>query len=62
MKTCDKFMDMIKMIYTSRSKIPEKKLNKLMKKDIYQVFIYYAKLHDISRKHINILKSELRKL
>jgi ATP-dependent protease ClpP protease subunit len=50
MKTCDKFMDMIKMIYTSRSKIPEKKLNKLMKKDLYlepTKCVKYGIAHDI---------------
>jgi ATP-dependent protease ClpP protease subunit len=35
MRTCSKFMDMIRNTYTSMTKIPEKKLKKLLKRDIY---------------------------
>jgi len=35
MRTCAKFMDMIKNTYMSHTKIPEKKLKKLLKRDIY---------------------------
>lgn len=35
MKSTDKFMAMIKKMYLSKTKIPEKKFKRLMKKDIY---------------------------
>tara|TARA_B100000287_G_scaffold132723_1_gene124806 strand:+ start:6604 stop:7185 length:582 start_codon:yes stop_codon:yes gene_type:complete len=35
MRSCTKLMDMINKTYTSMTKIPEKKLKKLMKRDIY---------------------------
>lgn len=35
MKTCDKLMNMIKKIYIEKTKIPNKKLKHMMKKDIY---------------------------
>lgn len=35
MKSCTKFMKAIKDIYMKKTKIPEKKFKKLMKKDIY---------------------------
>jgi ATP-dependent protease ClpP protease subunit len=37
MRTASKFMDMIKDTYTTHTKIPEKKLKKLLKRDIYLV-------------------------
>jgi hypothetical protein len=33
-KTCDKLMKMIRETYLNKTKIPEKKLNKLLKRDI----------------------------
>ena len=33
--TCTKIMDMVKSVYTERTKIPEKKLKTLMKRDVY---------------------------
>ena len=35
LKSTDKFMKNLKKMYLEKTKIPEKKLNKLMKKDIY---------------------------
>jgi ATP-dependent protease ClpP protease subunit len=35
MKSTDKFMKMLKKMYLSKTKIPEKKFKKLMKKDVY---------------------------
>src|SRR5210317_1107594 len=35
MKTTEKFMKMLKKMYLSKTKIPEKKFKRLMKKDIY---------------------------
>ena len=35
MKMCDKLMTMLKKIYTSKTELPEKKLKKLLKRDIY---------------------------
>jgi len=35
MKTSEKFMKMLKKMYMSKTKIPEKKFKRLMKKDIY---------------------------
>ena len=35
MRSCAKLMDMIRNTYTSMTKIPDKKLKKLMKRDIY---------------------------
>jgi ATP-dependent protease ClpP protease subunit len=35
MKTSTKFMNMLKKMYMSKTKIPEKKFKRLMKKDIY---------------------------
>lgn len=35
MKSTDKFMQMLKKMYLSKTKIPEKKFKKLMKKDVY---------------------------
>jgi len=35
MKTCDKFMNALKNMYTSKTEIPERKFRKLMKKDLY---------------------------
>ena len=35
MKTSTKFMNMLKKMYLSKTKIPEKKFKRLMKKDIY---------------------------
>ena len=35
MKSTDKFMKMLKKMYMSKTKIPEKKFKRLMKKDIY---------------------------
>lgn len=35
MKSTDKFMKMLKKMYLSKTKIPERKFKKLMKKDIY---------------------------
>jgi len=34
-KNCDNFMKMVKKIYLTHTKIPEKKLNKLLKRDLY---------------------------
>jgi len=35
LKHCNKLMDQLKNLYTTRCEIPEKKLSKLMKRDIY---------------------------
>ena len=35
LRTCDKLMEQIRDVYTAKTKIPEKKLNKLLKHDIY---------------------------
>jgi ATP-dependent protease ClpP protease subunit len=35
MKSCDKFMNALKNMYTSKTEIPERKFRKLMKKDLY---------------------------
>lgn len=35
MKTCEKFMKMIRNVYKTKTTIPDKKLDKLMKRDIY---------------------------
>jgi|TARA_B100001094_G_scaffold330978_1_gene397753 ATP-dependent protease ClpP protease subunit len=35
MKSCDKFMTSLKKMYMNKTKIPEKKFKKLMKKDLY---------------------------
>ena len=34
MKMCDNLMEMLKNIYTTKTDLPEKKLNKLLKRDI----------------------------
>jgi ATP-dependent protease ClpP protease subunit len=34
-RTCEKFMKMIRATYMNKTKIPEKKLDRLMKRDIY---------------------------
>jgi len=34
-RTCEKFMKMIRGTYLTKTKIPEKKLDRLMKRDIY---------------------------
>ena len=34
-KTCDKLMNIIKKIYNEKTKIPNKKLKNMMKRDIY---------------------------
>ena len=35
MKMCDKLMEMLKNIYNTKTELPEKKLKKLLKRDIY---------------------------
>jgi ATP-dependent protease ClpP protease subunit len=35
MKTCEKFMKMIRNVYKTKTTIPDKKLDRLMKRDIY---------------------------
>jgi ATP-dependent protease ClpP protease subunit len=35
LRTCDKLMEQIRDVYTAKTNIPEKKLNKLLKHDIY---------------------------
>ena len=35
MKSCDKFMNALKKMYTAKTEIPEKKFKRLMKKDLY---------------------------
>ena len=35
LRTCDKLMEQIRNVYTAKTNIPEKKLNKLLKHDIY---------------------------
>ena len=38
LKSCEKFMDIIKTIYKENTKIPKKQLKNMMKRDIYLTF------------------------